>query len=271
MSRSRYAPIWVALLLLVAGCSGAGSEPTDPPEMIAPALDSPETATDHEAPRLVDIDYPDGFSRTAVDVSRARKHSVSHLRRMAVSGVALERFRPGAYADYQYEANRTRVRFRLDVHNGYADVTESDVYVESAVRYSRNGRNGQIAFEATDGSIGETRVQAADSMWAVVSRIMTVGELRAVRVTGDAEDRRIHYRITDVVVRNATDVRGHLIVDGDGVVRDAQLRYTQGGEPKRFQYTVTSGQSVSPPAWLPASQAEGPAANRSTSSPVEES
>lgn len=210
-----------------------------------------------------DVEYPDGFSRTAVDVATARRLSVRYLRQESISGVALERFRPGAYADYQYEANHTRVRFRLDVHNGYADVTERDVYVESAVRHSRSGRNGQIAFEATNGSISETRFRAADSMWAVVSRILTVGELRAVRVTGDADGRRIRYTITDVVVRNATDVRGHLTVDGDGVVRDARLRYTQGGEPKRFQYTVTSGTTVTPPAWLPAARTDSPEERRS--------
>ena len=267
MSRSRYATIGVALLLLVAGCGGAGSETADPPEADAPTVDPPENATDDEATGLADVEYPDGFSRTGVDVATARRLSVRHLRRESVSGVALERFRPGAYADYQYEANHTRVRFRLDVHNGYADVTERDVYVESAVRHSRSGRNGQIAFEATNGSISETRFRAADSMWAVVSRILTVGELRAIRVTGDADDRRIRYTITDVVVRNASDVRGHLTVDGDGVVRDARLRYTQGGEPKRFQYTVTSGTTVTPPAWLPAARADGSEARRTAVRP----
>jgi len=266
VSRSRYATIGVALLLLVAGCGGAGSESATP-ETDAPTVDPSENATDDEATRLGNVEYPDGFSRAAVDVATARRLSVQYLRRESVSGVALERFRPGAYADYQYEANRTRARFRLDVHNGYADVTERDVYVASAVRHSRSGRNGQIAFEATNGSIKETRFRAADSMWAVVSRILTVGELRVVRVTGDADDRRIRYTITDVVVRNATDVRGHLTVDDDGVVRDARLQYTQGGEPKRFQYAVTSGTTVTPPAWLPAARVDSPEARRTAARP----
>jgi len=113
------------------------------------------------------------------------------LRTEPVSGVALERFRPGAYADYQYEAGATRARFRLDVHNGYADVSQNDVYVESNVRHSRSGRNGRIAFKMTNGSVGETRFRAADSMWAVVSRILTIGEFRVIQVTENTGERRI--------------------------------------------------------------------------------
>lgn len=259
MSQRSVATIGVALLLLVAGCSGFGAEAPHPPTDPS-ASDPPPAATGNTTDALEDAEFPDGFSRSEIDIATARETSVRYLRTEPVSGVALERFRPGAYADYQYEAIDTRVRFRLDVHNGYADVTERDVYVESAVRHSRSGRNGRVDFEVRNGTVPETRFRAADSMWAVVSRILTVGELRAVEVTGQAEDRRIRYTVTDVVVQNTTAVRGHLTVDGDGVVREAQLRYTQGAEPKRFQYTVTprGERSVAPPAWLPAARVDSP-------------
>ncbi|ERG96992.1 hypothetical protein [Haloquadratum walsbyi] len=259
MSRSSTAAVGVALLLLVAGCGSIGSEDTTPVTDSPTATgDSTPTATSNTTVPLTDVEFPDGFSRSDIDGATAREHSITYLRTEEVSGVALERFRPGAYADYQYEASNTRARFRLDVHNGYSDVTERDVYVESAVRHSRSGRNGLVDFESSNGSIEETRFRAADSMWAVVSRILTVGELRAVEVTGQGGDRRIRYTIVDVAVRNPTDIRGYLTVDTDGVIRDAHLLYTQGAEPKRFQYTVTSRseRAVAPPAWLPAAKVE---------------
>lgn len=255
VSQRSIAAIAVASLLVVAGCGGLGAETT------APTTESPtQTPTPTETPAdpLATTDFPDGFSRSAIDVSTARRLSVRYLRTEPVSGVALERFRPGAYADYRYEASATRTRFRLDVHNGYADVTRRDVYVESGVRHSRNGRNGRTSFEATNGSVDETRLRAANSMWAVVSRIITIGEFRAVRITDRAGDRRIRYAITGVVVGGASDVRGYLIVDADGIVRETQLLYRQDGDPKRFQYRVTSrsGRDVAPPAWLPAARAD---------------
>jgi hypothetical protein len=228
-------------------------------------MDSTTNSTDRSDELPADTEFPEGFSRSGIDVSTARRLSVSYLRTEPVSGVALERFRPGAYADYQYEASVTRTRFRLDVHNGYADVTRRDVYVESGVRHSRNGRNGRVSFEATNGSVDETRFRAADSMWAVVSRIITIGEFRATRITEHDGERRIRYTITGVVVSNATDVRGYLTVNTDGVVREAQLLYNQRGEPKRFQYRVVSrsGSDVTPPAWLPATRTDGPDSHRS--------
>jgi hypothetical protein len=257
VSRRVSAAIAVAFLLALAGCGGVAFD--DP----APTTDSPATGTTSNSTAvsdetLADAEFPEGFSRSEIDIATARRLSIAFLRTEPVSGVALERFRPGAYADYQYEANATRTRFRLDVHNGYADVSQSDVYVESNVRHSRSGRNGRAAFEATNGSVDETRFRAADSMWAVVSRILTIGEFRAVRVTETAGERRIRYAITDVAARNATDVQGYLTVDEDGAVREAQLLYGQGDEPKRFQYSVTSrsASGVAPPAWLPAARAD---------------
>lgn len=243
--------IAVAFLLALAGCGGVASD--DP----APTTGSASNSTAVSDETLADAEFPEGFSRSEIDIATARRLSITFLRTEPVSGVALERFRPGAYADYQYEASATRTRFRLDVHNGYADISQSDVYVESNVRHSRSGRNGQTAFEATNGSVDETRFRAANSMWAVVSRVLTIGEFRVVRVTENTSGRRIRYTITDVTVQNATDVRGYLTVDEDGVVREAQLLYGQAGEPKRFQYSVTSRSAsrVAPPAWLPAARA----------------
>jgi len=258
VSRRVSAAIAVAFLLVLAGCGGVAFD--DP----APTTDPPTTGSTPNSTvvsdeTLGDAEFPEGFSRSEIDIATARRLSVTFLRTEPVSGVALERFRPGAYADYQYEASATRTRFRLDVHNGYADVSQSDVYVESNVRHSRSGRSGQAAFEATNGSVDETRVRAADSMWAVVSRTLTIGEFRAVEVTESADGRRIRYAITDVAVRNATDVQGYLTVDENGVIREAQLLYSQAGEPKRFQYSVTPrpAKSVAPPAWLPAARADG--------------
>jgi hypothetical protein len=257
VSRRVSAAIAVAFLLALAGCGGlVFNDPA--PTADPPATGSTSNSTAVSDETLADAEFPEGFSRSEIDIATARRLSITFLRTEPVSGVALERFRPGAYADYQYEANATRTRFRLDVHNGYADVSQSDVYVESNVRHSRSGRNGRAAFEAANGSVDETRFRAADSMWAVVSRILTIGEFRAVGVTESADEHRIRYAITDVAVRNATDVRGYLTVDEDGVVRGAQLLYSQEGEPKRFQYSVTSrsASSVAPPAWLPAARAD---------------
>ena len=255
----------VVLLLLLAGCGGVvpgGPAPADP----APPNASPPAENASAAPNatvtpdesLAGVEFPEGFSRSGADVSTARERSVSYLRTEPVSGVALERFRPGAYADYRYEANPDRTRFRLDVHNGYVDVTRSDVYVADGVRYSRSARNRRVSFEAVNGSAASTRFRAADSMWAVVSRILTVGDFRAVRAVGDGDARRIRYEATGVAFPNATDVRGSLTVDEDGIVREARLAYTRAGDPKHFEYAVASraeGNGVAPPAWLPAARA----------------
>lgn len=254
--------------MILAGCGAiapggpapsADSPPTDPP--------SNSTVTPNET--LADDEFPEGFSRSEIDITMARERSVAYLRTQPVSGVALERFRPGAYADYQYEATATRTRFRLDVHNGYSDVTRSDTYVDSRARYSRSGRNGQVSFDATNGSVAETRFRAADSMWAVVSRVLTVGEFRAVRTVRTDGERRIRYAATGVVVQNATAVEGHLLVDEDGVVREAQLRYVRAGEPKRFEYALSprSDREVAPPAWLPAANSNRTSGTDSNAEP----
>ena len=252
----------VAVLLLLAGCGGfVPGEPT-PPETASPGAspaDSAANATPDADERLGDVAFPDGFTRSGVDVATARERSVAFLRTEPATGAAVERFRAGAYADYEYEAARDRTRFRLDVHNGYVDVTRSDVYVDDGVRYSRSARNRDVSFGASNGSVATTRYRAADSMWAVASRILTVGEFRAVGVVEADGERLIRYAATGVAVRNATDVRGSLTVDRNGVVREARLAYVRGGESKRFEYAVaprSAGTEVAPPAWLPAASAE---------------
>ena len=260
MTRWGHAATVVALLLLLAGCGGIApgtpASPASPPATDAQSADPASNVTVVSEERIADDEFPDGFSRTGIDIATAREQSVAYLRTEPVSGVALERFRPGAYADYQYEATAAAVRFRLDVHNGYADVTQSDVYAVSDVRYTRSGRNRQVSFDARNGSVTETRYRAADSMWAVVSRILTVGEFRAVRTVRVDGERQIRYAAVDAVARNATGVRGHLIVDEDGIVRQARLLYVQAGEPKRFQYNLVSrsDRGVAEPAWLPAAR-----------------
>ena len=246
-----------ALLVLLAGCGGAvpGGPASGDSASPAPSPTGPSNATPNAS--LADAEFPPGFSRSGADLSVARERSVAFLRTRSVSGTALERFRAGAYADYRYEAGPTRTRFRLDVHNGYVDVTRSDVYVDGGVRYVRSARNRRASFEAENGSVAETRRRAADSMWAVASRILTVGDFRAVDAAGDGGERRVRYVATGVAVPNATDVRGSLTVDGDGVVREARLRYVQAGERKRFEYAVSprSGDVAAPP-WLPAARAD---------------
>ena len=248
MSRRPVVAVAVIALLVVAGCGGAAPG--------GGASTARESATATPAANLTDATFPEGFSRSEVGVETARARSIALLQTESTAVVALERFRPGAYADYQYEANATQARFRLDVHNGYSDVTENDVFVRSDVRYSRQLRDGQLSFEAANGSVVETRRRAATSLWAVLSRILTIGEFRAVRASGDGDDRRIRYAIVGVAAREATDVRGYVVVDADGAVRAARLLYSQAGEPKRFQYTVhRRPEGVSPPAWVPAADA----------------
>lgn len=255
VSRIPLPAVAVAALLVLAGCGGAA--PGDGTPTAGEASTAPPEAN------LTDATFPAGFSESAIDAETARTQSLAFLRTESVSVVALERFRPGAYADYQYEANATRARFRLDVHNGYSDVTESDVFVRSDIRYSRQVQDGQVSFDAADGTVGETRRRAATSLWAVLSRILTIGEFRAVRVSEVGSERRIRYSITGVAPRESTEVRGYLIVDGDGVVREARLQYTQSGDPKRFEYAVRrgAGGDVASPAWLPAARADAGSAD----------
>ncbi|TKX66117.1 hypothetical protein [Halorubrum sp. SP9] len=252
-----------ALLVLLAGCGGVvpGGSPAgdSAPQLQSPA--GPSNATPNES--LADAEFPAGFSRSGVDLTVARERSVAFLRTGPVSGTALERFRAGAYADYRYEADSNRTRFRLDVHNGYVDITRNDVYVDGGVRYVRSARNRRASFDAENGSVAETRHRAADSMWAVASRILTVGDFRAVDAGGEGDERRIRYVATGVAVPNATDVRGSLTVDGDGVVREARLLYVRAGERKRFEYAVSTGAGdVAPPPWLPAAPSTRPPSAR---------
>ncbi|RLM66828.1 hypothetical protein DVK05_06235 [Halorubrum sp. Atlit-8R] len=255
----------VALLLLLAGCGGVAPGGPAPPD-----ASSPESAPTDSRPsdsevnetadeRLADVSFPAGFSRTGIDIATARERSVTFLRTEPVTGIAVERFRAGAYADYEYDATSERTRFRLDVHNGYVDVTRSEVYVDGGVRYSRSARNRDVSFEASNGSLAETRYRAADSMWAVASRVLTVADFRAVRTVDEDGERLIRYAPTGVAVRNATDIRGYLTVDRNGVVREAALAYDRAGESKRFEYVVaprSADSEVTPPAWLPAARAD---------------
>jgi len=251
----------VALLLLLAGCGGfapGGPTPTDSAPPDSRPSDPRANETADAGDRLANVSFPDGFTRAGIDIATARERSVAFLRTEPVTGAAVERFRAGAYADYEYDAAPDRIRFRLDVHNGYIDVTRSDVYVDGGVRYSRSARNRDVSFEASNGSIARTRYRAADSMWAVASRILTVAEFRAVRTVEEDGELLIRYAATDVAVRNATDVRGYLTVDRNGVIREAGLAYTRAGESKQFEYVVaprSAGNEVAPPAWLPAASA----------------
>ena len=265
MSQRVRAAAAVALLILLAGCGGfvpGGPAPSDaaPPDSQPPEHRS--NATADAGGRLGDVSFPDGFSRTGIDIATARERSVAFLRTEPVTGVAVERFRAGAYADYEYDATSERTRFRLDVHNGYVDVTRSEVYVDGGVRYSRSARNRDVSFDASNGSVAATRYRAADSMWAVASRVLTVAEFRAVRTVDEDGERLIRYAATGVAVRNATEVDGYLTVDRDGVIREARLAYAQAGESKQFEYVVaprSPGSEVAPPAWLPAASANATA------------
>lgn len=262
MSRSVLPAVAAAVLLVLAGCGGGGGGGAGAPG----ATEASPAPTATSGGNLSEVAFPEGFSRSEVDTETARARSLSALQTESLSVVALERFRPGAYADYHYEANATRARFRFDVHNGYSDVTENDVYVDSDARHTRRLRDGRLSFDTANGSVTETRRRAAVSLWAVLSRILTIGEFRAVRASGTGEERRVRYTVVGVSAREATDVRGYLVVDADGAVRAARLLYSQEGEPKRFQYTVREGSAgVSPPAWVPAADATadaggGPAA-----------
>ena len=250
MSRSVLPAAAVVVVLVLAGCGGG--LPGDPSRTTSAEPSSTATPDGN----LSEVAFPEGFSRSTVDTETARTRSLSLLRTEPVSAVALERFRPGAYADYRYEADAARARFRFDVHNGYGDITESDIYADTDARHTRRLRDGRLSFDTSNGSVAETRRRAAVSLWAVLSRILTIGEFRAVRASGASDERRIRYTVVGAAAPEAVDIRGYVVVDADGAVRAARLLYAQGGEPKRFQYTVRrrSGE-VSPPAWLPAADA----------------
>ena len=249
------------MLLLVSGCAGVLSDGTAD-STSTPLID--ETGTPGETSRVaptagpvstpVNVDYPPGFSPTGIVTRVVRNRTTDLLRNGPVVVSALERFRPGAYADYRYAANTTHVRFRLMVHNGYSDVTEQDRYANPVGRYSRIDRNDRTVFDASNGTTDETKSWSARRTWPVLSRILTFGEFRASESYRTDGELRIRYELTGTVFENATDERGYLLVGGDGIVREAGMAYTRSGDPKRFEYAVLrqSGVRVESPAWLSA-------------------
>jgi hypothetical protein len=243
--RTPLACVFVAIVAL-SGCSGV---------LPGSATDSGTVTADTVA-TPADVEYPPGFSPTGVTQGAVVDRSLGVLREDSLVVVGLERFRPGAYADYRYAANATHARFQLTVHNGYSDISEWDVYTDSVAEYRRLGRNDQLSFESANRSIAESRATAARSVIAVLSRILRFGEFRASEVASTEGERRIRDELTGTVFENATDERGYLVVGGDGVVREAGMAYTRSGEPKRFTYAIVrrSAVRVEVPPWLPAAR-----------------
>lgn len=247
MPRPTLAALVVVVLVLLAGCESPSAGPT-------PGEGDGTTATAGSAdgPDLPPGAYPDGYSENGIETEAARDRTLAVLREEPVVIDAREVFRPGAYADYHYEANASHARFRMDVHNGQADVNDRDVFVGPERRYTRRNRNGRIAVETSNGTVAATRQRAGASLWAVVSRILVLGEFEAVRVSGEGDDRRIRYVLADTIVENATTERGSLVIDGDGVIREANLAYSIDGERKRFEYVLgqRSDVTVAVPGWV---------------------
>jgi hypothetical protein len=255
------ATVAVAALLVISGCAGVLSDgtadstdtrPTDGTVTLADTSGTAPASTPAATP--AGINYPPGFSPTGITTGVVRNRTTDLLRNGPVVVAALERFRPGAYADYRYAANTTHARFRLTVHNGYSDITERDRYANSAGRYSRVDRNDRTVFDASNGTTDETKSWSARRTWPVLSRILTFGEFRASESYRTDGELRIRYELTGTVFENTTDERGYLLVGGDGIVREAGMAYTRSGDPKRFEYAVLqqSGVRVDPPAWLSA-------------------
>lgn len=247
------------MLLLISGCAGVLSDGTADPtntssidEMGTPGETTRATPTASPAATPTNVEYPPGFSPTGITTRVVRNRTTHLLRNGPVVVSALERFRPGAYADYRYAANTTHARFRLTVHNGYSDITEQDRYANSTGRYSRIDRNDRTTFDASNGTTDETKSLSARRTWPVLSRILTFGEFRASESYRTDGELRIQYELTGTVFENATDERGYLLVGADGVVREAGMAYTRSGDPKRFEYAVLrqSGVRVESPAWL---------------------
>jgi hypothetical protein len=249
------------MLLLISGCAGVLSDGTADPTNTRPTDGTVTLAnTSQTAPGSTpvatptDIDYPPGFSPTGITAEVVRNRTTDLLRNGPVVVAALERFRPGAYADYRYAANTTHVRFRLTVHNGYSDITEQDRYANPAGRYSRIDRNDRTVFDASNGTTDDMKSFSARRTWPVLSRILTFGEFRASESYRANGELRIRYELTGTVFENATDERGYLVVGEDGIVREAGMAYTRSGDPKRFEYAVLrqSDVRVESPAWLSA-------------------
>jgi hypothetical protein len=255
---SRVAAVAVVVLLLLSGCAGVLSdEPTDTlvTDERTEQTDVPRvTSTSGAAATPANVEYPPGFSPTGITTRVVRNRTTRLLRNGPVVVSALERFRPGAYADYRYAANTTHARFRLTVHNGYSDITEQDRYANSTGRYSRIDRNDRTVFDASNGTADETKSLSARRTWPVLSRILTFGEFRASESYRADGELRIRYELTGTIFENATDERGYLLVGGDGIVREAGMAYTRSGDPKRFEYAVLrrSDVRVESPPWLSA-------------------
>jgi hypothetical protein len=247
VSRQAIAAVVLVALLLVAGCARTappGGTPTD-------------GATAAGAP-LAPGEYPEGFSADGVDRDTARTRTVAFLSNASVVLDARERFRAGAYADYHFEANATHARFRMDVHNGEADVTKRDVYANATTTYRRRVHDGFARFGRSNASVAAARDEAAPLTWAVISRMLTFGDYRAVGAEEVDGRTRIRYDLTGVSLEGARDVRGHLVVDGGGVVREGFVSYIRGGERKRFEYVVRRGSDVAvrAPGWLDAARGD---------------
>jgi hypothetical protein len=234
---------------LLAGCAGVLPDGTTRPE-------ASETTVAASTPVTTPAgaEYPSGFSPTGIARGVAVDRTLSVLEADAIEVVGLERFRPGAYADYRYVANATHARFQLTVHNGYSDISEWDIYTDPAAQYRRFDRNDRPRFDASNRSIAESRAAASRAVLAVLSRILSFGEFRANEAYVSDGDHRIRYELTETAFENATDERGHLIVGDDGLIREARMLYVRSGEPKRFEYTVVRrpGVRIEVPPWLPA-------------------
>jgi len=241
---SRFLVSGALLLVVLAGCSApmAGRQ----------AGDSTPGPTGERTTSLDEADFPPGFSRNGVSMAGAREHTLELFRNGTIAVGARERFRPGAFVDYAFAANVTHLRFRRHVHNGVIDVTRRDVYIDPDAGYVRASRNGRVSVRASNATIPGARYRSASGLWAVLSRILVVGEFRATGIESGSHRRRIHYDLTGTIVTDAGDQRGCLVVDGDGVIRQAFLAYTVGGERKRFEYAVRnrSGVAVDRPTWL---------------------
>lgn len=226
----------MALVVLVAGCGGT----------------VPDVPASDEGGELDDVEYPEGFAEGEISATVAREHTMALLAAEPVVVDANEKFRPGAYADYRYEANGTHAHFLIDVHNGERDVTVREVYVDPTTRYGRQVHDGRTTFDTSAPEIRDTRRRSAASLWAVVSRILVLGEFRAVDAYRVDGERRIRYTLVETIVDGATEARGYVIVDGDGGIVAARLAYTAEGERKRFRYVVLSesGVSVAVPPWV---------------------
>lgn len=244
MSRRHLVVALVAVLTFAAGCNGLSAD--------LPPDGSSSVTAESDSPSLADADFPRGFTRNGVTTSVARTRTLGHLRNDSVEIVARERFRPGAYVDYRYAANATHMRFRLNVHNGEADITRRDTYVDRTARYLRTDTNGRVTYISSDPTLATSRTRSATSLWAVLSRMLVFGEFRATAIRSVGTRSMFQYELNRTVVDEARNPRGCLVVDDEGVVHEALFAYTVGGERKRFEYSVRrrGNVTVDRPDWL---------------------